>query len=126
LSDSERAQLGSYYASLSAPYAAQVAPDNPPKIDARQLVRGRQLATQGAEPQRVQACDNCHGPEGSGLPYLAPYLAGQSAEYLENQLKAWQQGTRKNDGGKLMVTVVKRLSSADITAVSAYFASLGK
>jgi cytochrome c553 len=125
LSDSERAQLGAYYATLSPPHSAPVVPDNAPKVDAQQLMRGRQLAVEGAEPERVQACDNCHGPDGSGLPQSAPYLAGQSVEYLESQLKAWQQGTRKNDAGKQMVSVAKRLSSADVTAVSAYFASLG-
>jgi cytochrome c553 len=88
-------------------------------------VRGRQLAFQGDEAERVQACDNCHGPDGIGVPHSAPYLAGQSAEYLANQMKAWQAGTRKNDAGKLMVTIAKQLSSADIAAVSAYFASRG-
>ena len=39
--------------------------------------------------------------------------------------KRWQEGTRKNDAGKQMVMVAKQLSSADITAVSAYFASRG-
>jgi len=124
LRDSERAQLASYYASLWAPHAPPVVPDNALKVDPQQLVRGRQLATEGAESERVQACDNCHGPEGSGLPHSAPYLAGQSVEYLESQLKAWQQGTRKNDAGKQMVSVAEQLNSADVTAVSAYFASL--
>jgi len=124
LSDSELAQLGSYYASLSTPYAAP-APGNAQQVKAQQLKRGVQLAMEGAEPERVQACDNCHGPEGSGLPQAAPYLAGQSAEYLAAQLKAWQQGTRKNDSGKQMVSVAKQLNSADITAVSTYFENLG-
>jgi cytochrome c553 len=121
LSDAERAQLGAYYASLKPPYAAEPVP-----ADARQLARGHELAFQGAEAERVQACNNCHGPDGTGLPYSAPYLAGQSAEYLAAELKAWQQGTRKNDGGKLMASVVERLNSADIAAVSGYFASRGR
>jgi cytochrome c553 len=73
----------------------------------------------------VQACNNCHGPEGSGLPHSAPYLAGQSAEYLANALKSWQQGTRRNDAGKLMVSITDRLQEADIAAIAAYYASLG-
>jgi cytochrome c553 len=120
LSGSERAKLGAYYATLAAPHTAETL-----QPSAQQLVRGRQLAFQGDEAERVQACDNCHGPDGSGLPQSAPYLAGQSAEYLANQIKAWQEGTRKNDGGKLMATVAKQLSSADVTAVSAYFATRG-
>lgn len=120
LSGSERAELGAYYATLAAPPTVETV-----QPSAQQLVRGRQLAFQGDEAERVQACDNCHGPDGSGVPHSAPYLAGQSAEYLANQIKAWQAGTRKNDAGKLMVTISKQLSSADITAVSAYFASRG-
>jgi cytochrome c553 len=120
LSDADRTAVSDYYASLSAPYAAQSA-----KPTAVQLVRGHQLAFQGAEAKRVQACDNCHGPDGSGLPHSAPYLAGQSAEYLAAQLQAWQQGTRKNDGGKLMASVAAQLDDADIAAVTAYFGSRG-
>ncbi|HTV94688.1 MAG TPA: c-type cytochrome [Steroidobacteraceae bacterium] len=119
LSDSERAQLASYYASLTAPPAAGAA-----TADARQLGRGQQLAFEGDESERVQACDNCHGPYGIGLPHSAPYLAGQSAAYLANALRSWREGTRKNDGGKQMSTVVDRLSDADIAAASAYFASV--
>jgi cytochrome c553 len=120
LSGPERAQLGAYYATLTAPHTAETVPPT-----AQQLARGRQLAFQGDEAERVQACNNCHGPDGSGLPHSSPYLAGQSAEYLANQIKAWQEGTRKNDAGKLMVTIAKQLSSTDIAAVSAYFASRG-
>ena len=120
LSDSERAALSTYYASLASPYAVQAAPG-----DARQLARGHQLAFEGDESERVQACNNCHGPGGSGVPYSAPYLAGQSAEYLASALRSWQQGTRKNDDGQLMASVAARLSAADITAASSYFASLG-
>jgi cytochrome c553 len=120
LNDSERAQLSAYYASLAAPTVAEAT-----AVDAQQLARGHQLAFQGDESERVQACNNCHGPDGSGVPHSAPYLAGQSAGYLANALRAWQQGTRKNDGGQLMASVVGRLSTADIAAVSVYFAGLG-
>jgi cytochrome c553 len=120
LSGSERAQLGAYYAALAAPHAMEAGPPS-----AQELSRGRQLAFEGDEAERIQACNNCHGPDGSGLPHSAPYLAGQSAEYLANQIKAWQQGSRKNDAGKLMVTIATQMSSADITAISAYFASRG-
>jgi cytochrome c553 len=119
LSDSERAKLSVYYASLTAPQPAQSNPGN-----ALQLARGHQLAVQGDEVERVQACISCHGPDGGGVPHAAPYLAGQSAEYLAGALNAWQRGTRRNDGGQLMASVAGRLSAADITAVSAYFSNL--
>jgi cytochrome c553 len=40
-------------------------------------------------------------------------------------LKSWQQGTRRNDAGKLMALVAVRLDETDIEAVTAYYASLG-
>jgi cytochrome c553 len=72
----------------------------------------------------VQACNNSHGPDGSGVALSAPALAGQLAPYLAAQLKSWQQGSRKNDSGNLMSSVASRLDDADIAAVTAYYASL--
>jgi thiosulfate dehydrogenase len=120
LSEADRAAVAVYFASLTASYAA-------PNLRATdsQLARGHQLAHQGSEPERVQACDNCHGPDGSGVPHSAPYLAGQSADYLAAELQSWREGKRKNDAGKLMSSVAQRLNDADVSAVSAYFASLG-
>ncbi len=120
LNETQRAAVSAYYASLTAPYAAATSTPMP-----NQLARGRRLAVQGDEVERVQACDNCHGPDGGGLPRSAPYLAGQSAEYLAAALRSWQQHTRHNDGGKLMGSVVDRLNETDIAALAAYFASLG-
>jgi cytochrome c553 len=120
LDDTQRAAVAAYFASLTAPYTVPTVVPT-----ATQLMRGDWLASQGDEALRVQACNNCHGPEGSGLPHSAPYLAGQSAEYLANALKSWQQGTRRNDAGKLMVSITDRLQEADIAAIAAYYASLG-
>jgi cytochrome c553 len=120
LSDADREAVAAFFASLTAPYAAA----SPGATDA-QLMRGHQLAHQGSEAERVQACNNCHGPDGSGLPRSAPYLAGQSADYLAAELQSWRQGIRKNDAGKLMSSVAERLNDADVSAVAAYYSSLG-
>jgi cytochrome c553 len=120
LSEPQRAKLAARYAAMSAPYLPEAAP-----INAQALARGHRLAYQGDETKRVQACNGCHGPDGIGVPRAAPYLAGQSAEYLAGALRAFQQGTRKNDAGQLMRSVAQRLDDADIAAVTGYFASLG-
>jgi len=120
LSEPERAKLAALYSAMSAPVVAQVTTQS-----AVQMARGHQLAYQGDETLRVQACDGCHGPDGSGVPHAAPYLAGQSAEYLASALKSFAQGTRKNDAGQFMRSIAGRLNDADIAAVSAYFASRG-
>jgi len=119
LSAPQRVQFAARYAAMSAPF---IAPG--PPLEAVQLARGHQLAHQGDEARRVAACDGCHGPDGVGVPHAAPYLAGQSADYLAGALDAFRRGARKNDSGQLMRSVAQRLDADDVAAVSAYFASL--
>jgi cytochrome c553 len=119
LSKQQRARFAARYASMSAPFIS-----DPASVDTVTLARGHQLAYQGDETRRVAACNACHGPDGMGVAYAAPYLAGQSAEYLAGALKAFRQGTRKNDAGELMRSVAERLNDADIAAVAGYFAGL--
>ncbi|HXC07988.1 MAG TPA: c-type cytochrome [Steroidobacteraceae bacterium] len=119
LSEQQRARFAARYASMSAPFIPEAA-----SMDTVTLARGHQLAYQGDETKRVAACNACHGPDGMGIAYAAPYLAGQSAEYLASALNAFRQGTRKNDAGELMRSVAERLDDADVAAVAGYFASL--
>jgi thiosulfate dehydrogenase len=118
LDDTDRAQLADYFSALRTPYERSGA-----TASADQWARGHQLAHQGAEAIRVQACDNCHGPDGRGVEFSAPVLAGQSANYFVAQLKAWQQGSRKNDAGKVMASIAERLSDSDMAALAAYFSN---
>ena len=120
ISQGRRAQLAAQFAAMTAPFLPEVAVAN-----AAQLSRGHKLAYEGDARQELQACNSCHGPDGSGVLHAAPYLAGQSSEYIASALKAFQSGERKNDGGELMRSVVKRLTDTDIAAVSAYFAQAG-
>jgi cytochrome c553 len=119
LSTQQRARFAARYASMPAPIIVE-----PASLDAVTLARGHQLAYQGDETRRVPACNACHGPDGMGVEHAAPYLAGQSAEYLAGALNAFRQGTRKNDAGELMRSVAERLNDADIAAVAGYFAGL--
>jgi len=116
LSAQDIADLAAYYSTLSAPQA------KPAREDARATTGGRMLANLGDARAGVQGCGNCHGPGGRGEAPLLPYLAGQHAGYLAAQLGAWQQGTRHNDSGEQMAALAKKLSAADIAAVSAYYA----
>ena len=111
--------LATYFSTANAPSTLI-----PSTARAAQLALGRQLARQGSEAKRVQACASCHGPDGVGVLHAAPYLAGQSAEYLTSALTSFQNGTRKNDPGKLMTSVAGQLDAADIAAAAAYFSSL--
>jgi cytochrome c553 len=115
----KRADVAAFYAARSAPYVAQSKPPTPD-----QLLRGRLLTRVGDESKQLQACTNCHGPDGGGERYAAPYLAGQSAGYLANAIREWKAGTR-HSGQKQMGPVVARLDDQDIAALSAYLESLG-
>jgi cytochrome c553 len=118
LSEKQRLQFAQHFGSMPLPRNAKIG-----LLNQVQLARGHQLANQGDEQRRAAACNSCHGPDGIGVLHAAPYLAGQSAEYLESALRSFQQDTRKNDAGELMRSIAKRLNDADIAAVSGYFAA---
>lgn len=84
------------------------------------LAQGRQIYTQGTAG--APACIACHGAQGEGsIAANFPYLAGQGATYLEDQLNALADGSRQNP---VMKPVAAALSEAQRHAVAAYAASL--
>ncbi len=56
---------------------------------------------------KLDYCTDCHGPSGRGYRgfYVMPRLAGQTPEYLENQLRAFVEGTRESHNGMIMSRV---------------------
>jgi cytochrome c553 len=85
---------------------------------------GRKLATVGDAARQVQACANCHGPDGVGQPPFIPALAGQHANYLVASLQGWKSQARKTDPSGQMSRIAAQLQPADIQAVAKYYASL--
>jgi cytochrome c553 len=65
-------------------------------------------------------CAACHGPTGVSVSDSIPNLAAQRAAYLEAQLKALKDGTRKNP---IMSAIAAQLSADEIANVAAYFAA---
>ena len=65
-------------------------------------------------------CAACHGANGVSVSDSIPNLAAQKAAYIETQLKALKDGSRKN---QIMGAIATQLSSDDIANVAAYFAS---
>jgi cytochrome c553 len=66
-------------------------------------------------------CAACHGANGVSVSNTIPNLAAQRAGYLEAQLKALKEGSRKNP---IMNAIAAQLSPEDMANVAAYFASL--
>jgi cytochrome c553 len=54
------------------------------------------LRAQEADTAKLanQVCASCHGPRGESISPAFPRIAGQRAEYLETQLKAFRDRTR--------------------------------
>ena len=65
-------------------------------------------------------CLGCHGSTAGGNGQFAR-LAGQHPEYLEQQLKAFKEGSRKSGP---MQAITANLPEADFKALAAYFGSL--
>lgn len=86
--------------------------------------RGEVLAVKGDHTLRVQACQNCHGPFGSGRAPYAPALAGLSPQYLRAEMAAWRSGARQTDPSGQMAAIAQRLPEADVAEVAAYYAGL--
>ncbi|MGA8974683.1 MAG: cytochrome P460 family protein [Pseudolabrys sp.] len=70
-------------------------------------------------------CAACHGANGVSVSDNIPNLAAQRTGYLEAQLKAFKDGTRKQPGAPtaIMSAIATQLSAENIANVAAYFAS---
>jgi len=66
-------------------------------------------------------CAACHGATGVSVSDSVPNLAAQRAGYIQAQLKALKDGTRK---APIMNAIAAQLTPAEMADVAAYFASL--
>jgi cytochrome c553 len=108
--------LAAYYGSQKLKPAAAA--------DKELASQGQRIWRGGNAANGVPACAGCHGPTGAGIPGQYPRLAGQFAEYLSAQLKAFKEGARANDPNGMMRGVAARMSEQEIRAVAEYAAGL--
>lgn len=79
------------------------------------------LATaQAQQPQRLELCMACHGPQGNSQIPQIPSLAGQPRIFLENQLVLIREGLRDIPS---MKGVLDGLKDADLIVLAKYFAA---
>ena len=71
--------------------------------------------------EKAQKCEPCHGLDGLSKIPEAPNIAGQTQQYLTEQLNAFKSGERKND---MMNLVAPTLSPTDIDDLAAYYAAI--
>ena len=113
--DSDERVLVSLY------YSAMPAAALPPATVRPAPPAAESLYLHGDAERGLASCASCHGGLGEGAAG-GPPLAGQPAFYLVRQLRDWQQGKRRNDGGNQMLVAAQRLTEAEIQAVSLYLA----
>ena len=83
--------------------------------------------TSAEQPPAYATCVACHGAAGEGNSALnAPAIAGQSADYVERQLRHFKSGVRGGDSadtlGMQMRGMAAALSDEDMASVSAWLA----
>lgn len=92
-----------------------------PGLPEADLEAGREIALNGDPVRRVGACQACHDSEAKAT---YPRLAGQSAVYLEIQLKLWRDSPPSKTGyGELMTGAMGRMTDKQIRDVAAWYAS---
>lgn len=116
LSEDDMRNLAAYYASRTPrPMAAR---------DKELVEQGRKLYRAGDASNATAACAGCHSPNGAGIPAMYPRLAGQHADYVATQLKAFRAGERANDPNQMMRASASKLSDKDIAALAEYISGL--
>ena len=117
LSDEDAKDIGAYFQAQSVSQAAI--------FDESEIAAGGELYKGGDMQKGIPACQACHGPTGAGTAGIGyPQLGGQYVGYTLAQLKAFKDGSRKNDDKMLMRSIVEKMSEKDLVAVANYIASL--
>jgi cytochrome c553 len=87
---------------------------------------GQAADVEAGKAKAVTVCAACHGANGVSVRDTIPNLAGQNLRYLEAQLRAFKEGTRRahtpTSGAAMMAAIAAQLSADDIASVAAYFA----
>jgi cytochrome c553 len=111
LSDNDFRLLGEFFS--AQPAVAH-------KVDEPELATlGQRIFLRGKEGG--VACASCHGERAYGNE-ATPRLAGQHAQYLVSQLKAFQQ--RERPAPAVLAKEVAKLDERDMRAVAAYLSGL--
>jgi cytochrome c553 len=114
------------YASQERPHAtmhAQAASLSPEDMQAvATYVSGQEIKAAGhaigTAPKAAQTCIACHGTDGVGILPEYPILSGQHPDYLEQALKAYRSGQRKN---AVMAGMAQNLKDDEIEALAEYY-----
>ncbi|MDY6812881.1 MAG: c-type cytochrome [Pseudomonadota bacterium] len=117
LSEQDMRDLAAYYASQEVRGGS---------ADESLVELGERIWRGGNAETGVSACAGCHGPAGRGNgPAQYPHLAGQYAQYVQDQLQKYRNGERgEGTRGAMMQDVASRLSEEEARAVASFIEGL--
>src|SRR5262245_42528721 len=113
LSAGDIADVAEYYANRNSQFLPLAT------ADAAIVKKGQQLAQDGDAAKGILGCNNCHGPDGQGMPPM-PYLDGKYSQYTAFTLNSCK-GVLRNNSPDLMAPISKQLGDQEIAAVAAYY-----
>jgi cytochrome c553 len=119
LSDEYLRELAEYFSAQHPPYPAPQAA----VVSAATLAQGRRLVLAGDPARKIPACVACHGPQLQGVLPATPSLLGLPRDYINAQVGAWKNGTRRAAGPDCMARISKQLTPEDVRAISSWVAS---
>jgi len=119
LDDAYLRELAAYFSALEIPYPPPSAQSTDPTL----LARGQTLVRKGDAALQIPACVQCHGTTLTGVQPSTPGLVGLPRDYLNAQLGGWQTGQRKAHAPDCMAAIARRLSDADVHALTSWLAS---
>jgi cytochrome c553 len=94
------------------------------KADVAAYLAGTEVTSSGhaigTAPKASATCVACHGNDGIGILPEYPNLTGQHADYIEQALRAYQSGQRKN---AVMAGMTAALTKEDIEALARYYSA---
>ena len=74
----------------------------------------------GTTPSAAATCVACHGADGVSISADYPNLAGQHRDYIEQALRDYKAGKRKNP---IMAGIIANVKDEDIPALAKFFSS---
>jgi cytochrome c553 len=82
-------------------------------------------AQKSALHKMIETCGICHGVDGRSVSPAFPHLAGQTAQYIELQLRAFKDQSRADpDAQAFMWGMASQLNDAMISGLAKYFSAL--
>lgn len=123
LTDQQKHDVSWYYSVVNAP-----APLRSSENDAASSQAGLAIDQNGVPESGVPSCRTCHSAAAQAMPPrtngpIYPYIDGQYADYIEQQLENFRAGNRRGEEAQIMEPIARGLSKEQSHAVAVHFAA---